>query len=487
MIRTRHSQSPMTTPSTMTPMPKTPAVRRPLAGVYAAALAAMMQLWWPQAIAQQAPAPVPAPAAVPAPSGKAVLEEAYKKEYAFLVAQKRELSARLQELKRRSASEEASLSQTTDALESKLLDLESESEQLNDLLTEAERSATTRGDDQDAVLATLEQAGVTLKEAGAAAPAGDMALAERVSGMFATAQTLLARDAGVQREKGGFFLADGKKVDGEIIWIGRIAAFGVSPQGSGALAPAGGGAFKLWPASTPDSAEALKQGRQPASLALFLFEDRNKAVEERKSKGFVEYTTSGGSISWVIVAIGVIGVVLSVLRLIFLNKASANTNKVTAQVGQHLEKRDVRAAMQVCEREGDAISKVVAAALRNLDRDPEHLDDIISESILSESNYLDRFGSMIMVIAAVAPLLGLLGTVTGMISTFDVITEYGTGDPKMLSGGISVALITTEYGLWVAIPMLFAGNLLSGWAERIKDDMEKAALRVTNIYRKASA
>ena len=94
----------------------------------------------------------------------------------------------------------------------------------------------------------------------------------------------------------------------------------------------------------------------------------------------------------------------------------------------------------------------------------------------------DRFGALIIVIAAVSPLLGLLGTVTGMIATFDVITEFGTGDPKLLSGGISIALVTTELGLIVAIPMLLFGNLLSGWAERIKDDMEQAALRVINQF-----
>ena len=69
-----------------------------------------------------------------------------------------------------------------------------------------------------------------------------------------------------------------------------------------------------------------------------------------------------------------------------------------------------------------------------------------------------------------------------MISTFDIITEFGTGDPKLLSGGISVALVTTQLGLVVAIPALILGNLLSGWSNRIKDDMEKAALSVVNIY-----
>ncbi len=83
------------------------------------------------------------------------------------------------------------------------------------------------------------------------------------------------------------------------------------------------------------------------------------------------------------------------------------------------------------------------------------------------------------------PLLGLLGTVTGMIQTFDVITVFGTSDPKLLSGGIATALVTTELGLIVAIPCLLAGSLLNGWAERIKDDMEKAALRAINLYHRS--
>jgi biopolymer transport protein ExbB len=69
-----------------------------------------------------------------------------------------------------------------------------------------------------------------------------------------------------------------------------------------------------------------------------------------------------------------------------------------------------------------------------------------------------------------------------MISTFDVITEFGTGDPKLLSGGISIALVTTKLGLTVAIPALLVGSLLSAWARNIKRDMEHAALSVTNVF-----
>jgi biopolymer transport protein ExbB len=72
-----------------------------------------------------------------------------------------------------------------------------------------------------------------------------------------------------------------------------------------------------------------------------------------------------------------------------------------------------------------------------------------------------------------------------MIATFDIITEFGTGDPKLLAGGISVALVTTELGLIVAIPALLLGNLLSGWANSIKDSMEQQALHIVNMYHKS--
>jgi biopolymer transport protein ExbB len=107
--------------------------------------------------------------------------------------------------------------------------------------------------------------------------------------------------------------------------------------------------------------------------------------------------------------------------------------------------------------------------------------------LLKARTNMERFGMAIMVIAAVAPLLGLLGTVSGMISTFAIITEHGTGDPKLLSGGISEALITTQLGLMVAIPLLLLGNLLNGWCGRISANLEeKVLMRIAN-YKPQSA
>jgi len=91
---------------------------------------------------------------------------------------------------------------------------------------------------------------------------------------------------------------------------------------------------------------------------------------------------------------------------------------------------------------------------------------------------------MLAVLGAVAPLLGLLGTVTGMIDTFRVITLFGTSDPKLMSGGISEALVTTELGLAVAIPIMLLHTYLSRKSDHLIGDMEAKAVQMTNIIDK---
>ena len=102
------------------------------------------------------------------------------------------------------------------------------------------------------------------------------------------------------------------------------------------------------------------------------------------------------------------------------------------------------------------------------------------EKMLEAQPKVERFLSVIAVTAAVAPLLGLLGTVTGMINTFKMITLFGTGDASSLSGGISEALITTELGLVVAIPSLVAHAMLNRKAQSIMANMEKLAVVFVN-------
>ncbi len=440
----------------------------------------------PLAAQDSAPVPPAAPAPAPVePAPRVSIEDAYKKEYAFLEAQKRELSARIAEVRRNLESDRARLEREIAGFESRALAARSEAESLGEELVRTQERAQVAAGNRELVAATLEQARISLGQLGenrletaefAASPDAD-----RLQTAFGTALETLAQLGTVRQENGSFFLADGTEVQGTLVRLGNIAAFGVSPQGAGALAPAGGGRLKLWNQPSSEAAQALAQGRMPAVLPAYLYDNPNAAVSEPEVKTMAGEAAKGGPIGYLILLLGALALVLVALRAVFLKRAGASISHILEGVEAPLRANRIDDAIAACKRFKGSAARVVTATLRNLEREREHLEDIVSESILHESTHLSRFGAVITVVAAVAPLLGLLGTVTGMIQTFDVITEFGTSDPKLLSGGIAVALVTTQLGLIVAIPLLLLGSVLNGWAERIKDDMEKAALKVINL------
>jgi biopolymer transport protein ExbB len=114
----------------------------------------------------------------------------------------------------------------------------------------------------------------------------------------------------------------------------------------------------------------------------------------------------------------------------------------------------------------------------------EEMENALQEAVLKEVPPMERFLSTLGMLAAIAPLLGLLGTVTGMIDTFHVITLYGTGDPRLMSGGISEALVTTMLGLSVAIPLLLAQTLLNRAVDKRIGEMEEKSVALVNIVQK---
>ena len=113
------------------------------------------------------------------------------------------------------------------------------------------------------------------------------------------------------------------------------------------------------------------------------------------------------------------------------------------------------------------LGRVLAAYESNKGADTETIELKLSEAALKEMPGLTKGLLFIKVISVVAPLMGLLGTVTGMIKTFQVITLYGAGDPKMMAGGISQALVTTVLGLVVAIPMVLLHTVVSGQSRKV--------------------
>jgi biopolymer transport protein ExbB len=160
----------------------------------------------------------------------------------------------------------------------------------------------------------------------------------------------------------------------------------------------------------------------------------------------------GGYIGYAITAVGVFAFILAIFRLIVL---SAVGSKVNSQL-----KSDQA-------NDNNPLGRVLKIHEDNPSMDTETLELKMSEGILKETPKLESGLTILKIIAAVAPLMGLLGTVTGMIITFQAITIFGAGDPKAMAGGISGALVTTVLGLLVAIPTVLLHTIVNGRAQRI--------------------
>jgi len=160
----------------------------------------------------------------------------------------------------------------------------------------------------------------------------------------------------------------------------------------------------------------------------------------------VERIQQGGLIGYIILTLGAVGFLYAIIRLISLTMTG---NKMNTQI----QSSDVD--------KNNPLGRVFIAAEQDQTNNTDNLELILDEAITREIPILEKGLSMIKLLAAVAPLLGLLGTVTGMIGTFQSISLFGTGDPKLMASGISQALVTTMLGLCVAIPLLFLHSLVS--------------------------
>jgi len=413
------------------------------------------------------------------------LRKAYEKEFAHLEAQKRALEKRLEKLDERSASDVAEAERERDALQGKLTRLREEADRLKRKLDDVQKETSSTGDGDQMLRTTLEQAAASLEpyEVSIEVPEQkeDVQFGQLLPPLFEKASRAIRESRSLRVEEGKFFRPDGTKISGTLYHVGGIASYGISKEAAGPLAPAGKGRLKLWQKEGSETARALAEGEMPRTIGAFLYESRDESVEPPKEQTWVDTINSGGVIAWIIVAMSVVGLVLVLLRTGILALAGYRTRRTVRALRDLIEEGKAGRAAAACEQHSGPAARVLGTVLENLGRSREELEDVVSEAMLQESPRLERFSSAILVFAAVAPLLGLLGTVTGMISTFDVITKFGTGDPRMLSGGISEALVTTQLGLMAAIPLLLVGNLLKGWAESILTRLERGALRIINL------
>jgi biopolymer transport protein ExbB len=166
----------------------------------------------------------------------------------------------------------------------------------------------------------------------------------------------------------------------------------------------------------------------------------------------------GGVVGYAIIALGVIGILIAIWRFIYLFGVGS---KMRAQQSSDVPDTS------------NPLGRVLQAYAEHKDADVETLELKLDEAILREVPGLESGNTLIKTLGAVAPLMGLLGTVTGMINTFQAITLFGTGDPKLMAGGISQALVTTVLGLVAAIPLLLLHSLVAGRSKAMVQVLEE--------------
>jgi biopolymer transport protein ExbB len=200
-----------------------------------------------------------------------------------------------------------------------------------------------------------------------------------------------------------------------------------------------------------------------------------------------EIFIAGGPIMWPILLCSVVAAAIMLERLWTLQRKRVIPRELTDRVWKLVETRTLN------DRHIDALSRnsplgrVLAAGLANRHQGREIMKEAIEDTGRHVVHELERFLNALGTIAAISPLLGLLGTVIGMIQAFDSITSQGVGDPKVLSGGIGVALITTAAGLLVAIPALVGFRYLRGVVDFLVIEMEKEAMKLVQAFDRSGA
>jgi biopolymer transport protein ExbB len=194
----------------------------------------------------------------------------------------------------------------------------------------------------------------------------------------------------------------------------------------------------------------------------------------------LEHLAKGGPVIVPILLLGVMSVLIFFVRWVAVGRVRVASDKDLQSILDAVGRQDTIQATHLAGSIKGPVGEMLKEAIRHCRERKEYVEEVMYEKMLVAKPDLERLLPFLALSAAAAPLLGLLGTVTGMINTFNAITVMGAGDPKTLAGGISEALITTEFGLIVAIPSLLLHAILSRKVKGIIGSMEQTATGFIN-------
>ena len=196
----------------------------------------------------------------------------------------------------------------------------------------------------------------------------------------------------------------------------------------------------------------------------------------------LDYYIRGGVTMHPMLICSIVGLIVIIERSIVLHRLKANTAQVFGAVRGALVKRDLKGAIDVCDASPSPISDTLRAGLLRFGKPVPDVEKAMESVALHEISKLERGLWVLATVANIAPLFGFLGTVTGMIKSFGVLAEVGLGNPKAVASGISEALITTAYGLFIALPVQAAFNYFTSRISNFALDMETSSAMLIETF-----
>ncbi len=194
--------------------------------------------------------------------------------------------------------------------------------------------------------------------------------------------------------------------------------------------------------------------------------------------GFVELFERGGTFMWPILVLLLVGLAFSVERFITLTRASVNTRKFLARLHSALQDGGVEGAAAECEKTPGPVASILHAGLSRSDKGLDAVEKAISNAGSIEMAFLERGMVVLSTVIVLAPMLGFTGTVAGMVNAFDAIKKANDIQPSIVAGGISEALLTTLFGLIVAMIIQVFYNFFSSRIDKLIIDMEESSVEL---------
>ncbi len=289
---------------------------------------------------------------------------------------------------------------------------------------------------------------------------------------------------------GGKALGVGDRaVDGNFVIVGPFAFFGDGGENVGFAQGRPNAAFPLVKGDgiSPDILAAITNTTSTGEGVVPIDSTEGDAFKLAElEETLIEHALKGGTTIYIILLLAFCALLVAIFKLFEITSVKRPKIGALQQILDNLNAGKKQEALEIANSVDGPFGDLLVAGVEHHDEEKELLEEVLYERLLAAQPKLERFLAFIALTAGAAPLLGLLGTVTGMIKTFKLITVFGTGDAASLSSGISEALITTEYGLYVAIPSLLAQALLTRMAKGKLGEMEQASVAFVNGLSKKS-